>query len=116
MCPKVVSRVKVGDCDGYDAPGRFASRRGSAHALSIRGTASPANAVFRLLDGAGETLRSATSPGQRYTTERISYSISPSGATTVTTSPSSLPMSARATGELIDMSPLPMSASTSPTI
>ena len=33
--PKVVSRVKVRGCDGYDVPGRLASGRGAEHALSV---------------------------------------------------------------------------------
>ena len=35
--PKVVSCVKVRDCDGHDVPGRLAPGRGAKHAVSVRG-------------------------------------------------------------------------------
>ncbi len=46
----------------------------------------------------------------------ISYSRAPPGACTDATSPSDLPISARAIGELIEIRPCLMSASSSPTI
>ena len=36
----MVSCVEPRGCDGYEGPGRFASRRGAAHALSVRDAAS----------------------------------------------------------------------------
>ena len=49
-------------------------------------------------------------------TARISKLCAPPGAATSTSSPADLPISARAIGEVIEMSPLRMSASSSPTI
>ena len=49
-------------------------------------------------------------------TDTISYERMPPGAVTSTTSPSDLPTSARAIGEVIEMRPARMSASSSPTI
>jgi len=51
-----------------------------------------------------------------YRTASSSYSCVPAGVCTSTSSPSSLPISARAMGELTETSPCLMSASSSPTI
>src|SRR5690606_18272695 len=53
---------------------------------------------------------------QMYSTRAISYERRPLGVTTSAVSPSSLPISARAIGELIDSRPSLMSDSSSPTI